>query len=48
MASSPYAAFVQLIQALLANDRDAAERLVTERRLLDQARKAEWNKSKGV
>ena len=48
MASSPYAAFVQLIQALLENDRDAAERLVTERRLVDQARKAEWNKSKGV
>ncbi len=45
---STYATFVGFIQALLANDRDEAERLIVDRDLWDQARHWEWNKPRGL
>jgi len=45
--SSPYYAFVQLIQALAAGDRDAALRWVADPSLADAAIGYEWGKSKG-
>jgi hypothetical protein len=44
---SPYVAFVQLIQALIVNDREGALRLVTRPALLEAARRAGWATVKG-
>ena len=44
---SPYATFVQLIQAMTAGDRGSALRLVTDGSVLEQARRAEWNLVRG-
>jgi len=48
VASSPYYTFVQFIAALMVNDREMAQRLVTDPVLLDTAAQNEWNKSKGL
>jgi len=45
--ASPYVAFVQLIQALTAGDRDAALRRVTGSALLEAARRADWASFRG-
>lgn len=47
-SASPYATFVQFIQALVAGDNDAAERQVANSELLDRARGLEWNRAKGL
>jgi hypothetical protein len=48
VASSPYYTFVQFIAALSVNDREMAQRLVSDPVLLDTAAQNEWNKSKGL
>ena len=45
---STYSTFVQFIQALMVNDRDAAEALVSHPSLLDMARRLEWGKPRGT
>jgi hypothetical protein len=47
IVASPYVAFVQLIQALTAGDRDAALRRVTGSALLEAARRADWASFRG-
>jgi hypothetical protein len=48
VAPSPYYAFVQLIAALSVNDREMAQRLVSDPMLLDTAEQYEWGRSKGL
>lgn len=45
---SPYATFVQLVRALLAGDRETAERLVADGSLLSAADGYEWGRPKGL
>lgn len=45
---SPYFTFVQLIQALMAGDRQGAERWVADASLVDAAEGYEWNRPKGI
>lgn len=45
---SPYATFVQFIQALVTDDYEVAERLVTDRGLIGRARKLDWGKPQGI
>jgi hypothetical protein len=47
-APSTYSTFVRFIQALMANDKDEAATWVANRSLVDQARKLEWHRPKGV
>ena len=47
LVPTPYVAFVQLIQALTAGDRDGALGLVTRPALLESARRAGWATVKG-
>ena len=47
LIASPYVAFVQLIQALTAGDRNAALRRVTGSALLEAARRADWATVRG-
>jgi hypothetical protein len=47
-APSPYSTFVRFIQALQANDRQAAMDQVTDGSLWDQARQFEWQQPKGL
>ena len=46
--SSPYATFVLFIAALSVDDRDAAERVVTDPDLVERARRLEWGRPKGA
>jgi len=48
VANTPYYAFVQFIAALSVNDREMAQRLVSDGSLLDAAGQSEWGKSKGL
>jgi hypothetical protein len=45
---SPYATFVEFIQALVAGDNDEAARRVANSDLLDRARRLEWGRAKGL
>ena len=47
LVPTPYVAFVQLIQALTADDRDGALELVTRPALVESARRAGWAMVKG-
>jgi hypothetical protein len=47
VVNSPYYAFVQFIAALSVNDREMAQRLVSDSSLLDAAAQSEWGKPKG-
>ena len=48
VAPSPYHAFVQLIAALSVNDREMAQRLVSDPVLIETAEQYEWGRSKGL
>jgi len=48
VAASPYYTFVQFIAALSVNDREMAQRLVSDSSLLDAAGQSEWGKAKGL
>ncbi len=48
VAPSPYYSFVQLISALLMNDREMSLRFLGDQSLLDTARGYAWNQSKGL
>jgi len=48
VASSPYYTFVQFIASLSVNDREMAERLVSDSVLLETAAQNEWGRSKGL
>ena len=48
VAPSPYLAFVQFIAALSVNDREQAQRLVSDPVLIDTAEQYEWGRSKGL
>jgi hypothetical protein len=45
---STYSAFVQFVEALMVNDRDAAEALVSYPDLLDMARRLDWGRPRGT
>ena len=47
LVPTPYVAFVRLIQALIAGDRDGALQLVTRPALVESARRAGWATVKG-
>lgn len=47
LVPSTYATFVRFVQALVANDRDAADPLVANRDLWDDARRFEWHRVRG-
>jgi hypothetical protein len=44
---SPYATFVQFVQAIAVDDRDAAKALVTDPAWVEVARRSKWNEIKG-
>ena len=48
LENTPYYAFVQFIQALVAGDRDAADRLTGDPSVVDAATNYQWGQSKGL